>query len=1057
MVAEDVIKKKAESSAAFLAGQALFREGKVQITKKESFWKGEQELEAKVMEGGSVYQAALFLKNGQIYEYRCSCGEYRGLCRHCVAAALETGKREKFETGKMLPSPALLDMIHQYERKRKASFIASFQEEPVSLLPLLSVGHEKIGVQFFVKGKRKYVIKDLKTFLSAMEEGALLSYGRYLEFYHTPEAFAKDSLPLLSFLLEELKGEKENFGAGPLRLLPLSRRNMDAFFALLSGKRVAVEDSMGAEKIFSVQEGAPPFRLLVEKDGRGGYLFELPETCVYFSGLNNLYLYCKEEIWICGPDFKRELSPFLEAAGKEGIFKKKGQLFVSGDHMPDFTRYVLPTLKKWAAFSGDKIEEDALALPLENQFYFDREDGKIFLQVKHGYGKERFSPLREEGPQYPYRDRAGEELVGRLVTRYFQYRLEAQDRFVLKEEEEKVFALLKEGLPLFQKVGKVYLSESFRQVKIRPVPKISAKVSAAEGWLTLSLDFGQLSEEEISRMLSAYRKKKKYFLFRDGSFGIIQEKQLGVLSDLKKDMGLSDKELAGEMVFGKSRGWYLNWLFSENREVPVYGLEKVKKMVEQFGRNLSPSVPEQFCGRLRDYQREGFSWLYTIGKYGFGGLLADEMGLGKTIQLIALLLKRKEEGEKNPFLIVCPASLVFNWEQELGRFAPGLKTVAVTGAYRERQPLLQNLSPYDVIVTSYELLKRDLDWYLPISFSIQVADEAQYIKNDSTQNARAVKKIHAGCRFALTGTPVENSLSELWSIFDYLMPGHLKNYSFFRERFEVPIVKEEDCSAAERLGKLTRPFLLRRLKRDVLSELPERLESVVYSGLSGEQKKLYLAEAAELKRRIEEGYSREKMEILAGLTRLRQICCDPGLLYENYKGDSAKFDTFMELLKRGLAGGHRILVFSQFAAMLERIEERLSREEIPSFLFTGKTPGAKRKELVEQFQKGEAPVFLISLKAGGTGLNLTAADMVIHYDPWWNVAAQNQATDRAHRIGQKKPVSVLKLIMRHTIEENILSMQQVKEKLAAQAVGKGGLSFRDLSKEQLLALLDWRE
>ena len=362
-----------------------------------------------------------------------------------------------------------------------------------------------------------------------------------------------------------------------------------------------------------------------------------------------------------------------------------------------------------------------------------------------------------------------------------------------------------------------------------------------------------------------------------------------------------------------------------------------------------------------------------------------------------------------------------------------------------------------MLITSYDLLKRDVEHYKNICFRYQVADEAQYIKNASTFSARAVKAIDVRTRFALTGTPVENRLSELWSIFDYLMPGFLFSSQHFKKKYEGPIVRDGDEEALKRLQKLTGPFVLRRVKKDVLKELPEKLEQVVYSAFGEEQKKLYAANVLELKKKLEAGdlgdSGKERLQILKDLMRLRQICCHPGLCYENYKKGSGKLETCMALVRKAVAGEHKILLFSQFTSMLGLIEERIKEEGISCYKLTGATSKEERSRLVDEFQRDGVPVFLISLKAGGTGLNLTAADIVIHYDPWWNVAAENQATDRSHRIGQEKQVTVYKLIARNTIEENILKLQALKQRLSEQIVTEGTRSLASLTKEDILSMI----
>jgi SNF2 family DNA or RNA helicase len=416
----------------------------------------------------------------------------------------------------------------------------------------------------------------------------------------------------------------------------------------------------------------------------------------------------------------------------------------------------------------------------------------------------------------------------------------------------------------------------------------------------------------------------------------------------------------------------------------------------------------------------------------------------------------KEEGKKTS-LIVCPASLIYNWENELEKFAPQLTKCIVAGTASERSKLIKEYDKYDVMVTSYDLLKRDVKSYSNIIFETEVIDEAQYIKNQSTIAAKAVKIITAKVKFALTGTPIENRLSELWSIFDYLMPGLLYNYNHFREEIEVPIVQGDDSVSLKRLHRLISPFILRRLKKDVLKDLPNKLENVIYSKMEGKQLELYNANVQLLKESIdkesEDDFKKNKLQILAELTKLRQLCCDPALYYDSYKGSSAKLETCIDLIENGVNGGHKILLFSQFTTMFNIITERLNSLNISYFTLTGQTPKAKRYKMVEEFNQDDTKVFLISLKAGGTGLNLTGADIVIHYDPWWNISAQNQATDRAHRIGQKNVVSVFKLITRNTIEEKILNLQELKRDLADKVISEEGVSSVSLDKQDLLELL----
>ncbi len=406
---------------------------------------------------------------------------------------------------------------------------------------------------------------------------------------------------------------------------------------------------------------------------------------------------------------------------------------------------------------------------------------------------------------------------------------------------------------------------------------------------------------------------------------------------------------------------------------------------------------------------------------------------------------------------MCPASLVFNWGEEIARFAPKLKTALISGNQEDRKRLIETAEKYDVLVTSYDLLKRDISNYEEINFQYEVIDEAQYIKNHTTEAAKAVKIIQAKHRYALTGTPIENRLSELWSIFDYLMPGFLYSYDAFKREFETPIVKNDDKEAMERLQKMVHPFILRRLKEDVLKDLPDKLEEVQYAKFEEEQQKLYDAQVLHMQQVLSEqdeaDFQKNKLKILAEITKLRQICCDPSLCFENYKGNSAKKEACMELVNRAIEGGHKILLFSQFTTMLDLIEKEFQKQNISYYIINGATPKEKRLEMVKKFNTDTTNVFLISLKAGGTGLNLTGADVVIHYDPWWNLAVQNQATDRAHRIGQTKKVTVYKLLAKNSIEEKIQKVQESKKNLAEQILSGEMGQIGNMTREELMDLL----
>ena len=652
---------------------------------------------------------------------------------------------------------------------------------------------------------------------------------------------------------------------------------------------------------------------------------------------------------------------------------------------------------------------------------------------------------------------AREGAARQAVLSYFPME-EGQLRFP-ETDTEALQRLLSEGLPELNELGNVLVSSELKSIHVRRVPNVRVKASLRSGLLDISVDSTDLTPRELQDYLNAYQRRERYVRLADGD--IVQlGGGLQALVELAGGLGIGAEELAqGTTGIPLNRALFVDSILKRSDGVRFDRDEGFRSIIRQFDSIADADFvePESLRGVLRPYQREGFKWLSTLANLGFGAILADDMGLGKTLQMIAFLLSRHEAGFELPNLVVCPASLVYNWMSELSRFAPNLRCCAVVGPQNQRRQIIACSRGYDVLVTSYELLKRDIDAYATQKFSCQVLDEAQYIKNASTQAARCTKLVDAQVRFALTGTPIENRLTELWSIFDYLMPGLLGSVEDFHERFEEPISLADE-NAAHRLQCMVGPFILRRLKGDVLKDLPEKNESVVYTGMDDEQRKLYDAVASNqvktLRHQMPQEFATQRFAILAELTKLRQICCDPAILYDNYEGVSGKLEAALDLIRTAVEGGHKVLLFSQFTSMLSVIGKRLEEDGLAYHTLVGSTPKEQRARLVNSFQTDNVPVFLISLKAGGVGLNLTAADVVIHYDPWWNLAAQNQATDRAHRIGQKRSVSVMRLIAQGTIEEKIVALQESKRELAESILGGQATASTSLSKEDILALLD---
>ena len=1075
-ISSETIMKQALSTLELERGKALYEQGAVQGLTDNAFWKSEVEVRAIVQDGEEKDRDRLKVKIDQFYQYQCDCAEhkkYEGMCRHSIATALAyKNKTNKEKQPMVYTSSNVRTMIREYTNREVVQILALAEEKKIHLIPKIHIGRHKVSAEFRIGKDRYYVLKDLAAFGEAMSSKRLVEYGKNLAFHHDIDAFADDSAPMAELILELATAYRDSYqqfkgslaaSCPPLREVILNRANRDRLFSLLLNRELEVQGEGWIKNKVQLLELDPELDVWVEAKGSDGASVTIKQRLMVFHGERYLYVCDGQILYRCSEAYGKAMGVFLDE-----MVNTAGEGFqtvhVNGKDMPLFYERVLETITPYVKLHEKDLKvEDYKPEPLSAAFRFDSEHAdEIVLHPQLRYGDYSFHPVEDVGiPKSVCRDVPGELRINQVISRYFKHKEAQQGDLVIRGDEEAMFNLLTYGLEEFMELGEVYLSEAFGRLKVVAPPKISIGVSVNGNWLDLNIDAGGMTGKELMELLSSYKQKKRYHRLSNGRFMELDSSGLEAIEELSGGLQISDKDLQKlEIQIPKYRAMYLDRIFREYEAVNPYRDSLFKTIVRGM-REVEDSdyeIPSSLADTLRGYQKKGFRWLKSLDSCGFGGILADDMGLGKTIQIISLLLYENQHGEEGQTsIIICPASLIYNWENEFATFAPGLTVLAVAGTAEEREEKLKGAGGFDVIITSYDLLRRDLAFYEQMAFRFQVIDEAQYIKNAQTQNARAVKSLQSQSRFALTGTPIENKLSELWSIFDYLMPGFLFGYQKFKQQFETPIAKEQDEKAMNRLHRMIGPFVLRRLKQDVLKELPPKLENIVYSKLEPEQRNLYNANALELKQMLEgeDSGSRvpERFQVLARLTRLRQICCDPRLCYEDYRSGSAKLDTCMEMILDGLGGGHAILVFSQFSSMLELLGQRLTEEGIGYYLLTGSVSKENRLAMVNSFNQREVPLFLISLKAGGTGLNLTAADMVIHYDPWWNIAAQNQATDRAHRIGQKKVVSVFKLIAKDTVEENILKLQESKQNLATQIISEGMVSLSSLTKEDIIQMV----
>ena len=1045
-------------------------------------------------------QVSIDEDESQIVGSLCSCSDFyqsEGLCCHCVAILLKYISRRHIQTSFPAKKQNRIGqtLIESYIHQSSGSHYPAEASETkvlIELEPILHNQYHKLSVDFKIGTSKKYVIKDLLEFARLIHQGELFQYGKNLKFFHEPEAFTTESRNMLAFIMQRIEEYEYHFHCvqdstyrfqtmKALRYLPLSPTAVDMFLNMMIGHTLLFDLDDHIRPIY-VTDGDPELTLELKAEDSDTYHLTI-EDCLILSGARTFWILKDKILYRCSEAFKKDMQPYLTELNRQ----KVREITLSEKQLRPFYGSVLKHLEAHTDFHTEGVDLTDYEPPEAHfSIYLDNPAENIISCTAYArYGEETFSLATPISCEDGFRDASMENRILTAIQTYFQPAAisgnedspVADADFIISHDDQAAFLFLEQGLPHFYELAEVFISSNMKRIRILSAPRTAVGVSVSNGLLEIDIHSDSLPYEELAGILNSYRRRQKYYKLKSGEFLKLENNSLSVLSELADGLRLSEQAIRGGRIsVPLYRASYIDAvLTSHNSDIQSHRDRYFKSLIRDM-KSVADSdyeVPDAMKPILRDYQKTGYRWLCTIAQLGFGGILADDMGLGKTLQIITLLEHARLEAISKTVdltdtashtacpppvsLIVCPSSLVYNWDSEIEHFAPNLKTLLITGTAQERQELLTHYADYDVLITSYDMLKRDIASYDNLHFHYQIIDEAQYIKNHRTQAARSVCSIHSVTRFALTGTPIENRLSELWSIFEYLMPGFLYPYAYFRSELEQPIVENKDQIAATRLQQLVRPFIMRRLKTDVLKELPDKLEHAVYAQMTDEQNKLYTANTLKLQKDLEQQsdsmFKTSKIQILAELTKLRQLCCDPSLIYQNYHGGSAKLDTCIQLIENAMAGGHKILLFSQFTSMLDVIERRLKAERILYYRLDGSTKSEQRTRLVNAFNENKIPVFLISLKAGGTGLNLTGADIVIHYDPWWNAAAQNQATDRAHRIGQTHTVTVYKLIARHTIEEKILELQENKKTLSDQILSEKGVTASQLTKEELLQIL----
>lgn len=1003
------------------------------------------------------------------------------LCAHKTAAILHLiDYLKKNRDNVDFSNPEAINLIKYFQKERSIVITKNQLEDApvIDIEPTILRERDNqllLTLKIQADNGKYYKVRDIDKLCKAIENGSsyLVSSHGYVNFSQVRLSDRAKKIIKIKKVFKEnyLYGTKNYYSdKAEFSLLGI----LDEFFDIMKNTPIILD----TKPLLGFKEVDPTFNMRLEIERENTQIVGVQITgniSGRYESFSNVYWF-QNDYMLKAP--KRKLgsaTQLFKLTNTTGKFS----FLVGLKYIDQFYQEILPDLRRYGKIEDNAIDylENILKEAPKAIFYLDYDKGNINCSSSFRYiGEER--PIYSCSPNGIIRHSSEcvefQKDIEFLLSSYFLSDYKTGNWYI--SDDNNIFSFLNEGLNTLFATGEVNVTDKFKRLLIRKMPQINSSIEIDEkddSILDFELDLQGFSIDELVEILQSYKNKKKFHRLKNGDFVSFDDINLDSLTSLFLSSGIDIKQFVdGKLHLPLYRALYLEQILDEKKGISYEAGQKFRKLLKEFKtiKESDYKVPSSLDNTMRSYQKDGYKWMKVLYEYGFGGILADDMGLGKTVQALSLLQSIKEEineSETNQdtsnhtftknisALIVCPASLVYNWKAEVAKFTPDLNAVCVAGNNIEREKVIDNYLQYDILITSYDLLKRDIAAYQNITFDIQIIDEAQFIKNHNTAAAKAVRAISAKRRFALTGTPIENRLIELWSIFEYLMPGFLFNQENFKCLIANPIEKNSDTEASSRLKKLTGPFILRRLKTDVLKDLPEKIEETRIVPLEGEQLKLYTAEVAMAQGMLKDAknYNQKKIEILAELMKIRQICCDPSLVFSNYMGESAKKEAALDLIKSAIDSGHKILLFSQFTSMLELLEKEIKESKIDYYKITGETGKAKRLELVDSFNKDSTPLFLISLKAGGTGLNLTAADIVIHYDPWWNIAVQNQATDRAHRIGQTKRVTVYKIIAENTIEEKIVKLQETKMNLANEIVSTENISLSTLSQEDLIDLL----
>jgi SNF2 family DNA or RNA helicase len=987
------------------------------------------------------YDVSIIVNRNQISSYYCECEQFKNYhtCKHVAACLIYKGDIILGSSSRNDISNSILELFEHND--------SSGIKEKVNVDIELDFSKRVPSFRLDVGMDKKYSISresKFESFMSSVLNEEDYRFGVNFTYNPSIHYISDNDMDLLNYLFGYIKNRSSYYKYNPFEL---SDRELYSLFDRLVDHDFSI---VGYGLIHGVVKGLPTkFSLSIDND-----IYKLSiDDFDNYTFIDRRIRYCiyNRSLYVIPNSYSTLISSMIN----NGI----SSLVIDKEHVSLFRNGLLHKIKNDISISED-ITDIVIAGEPNVSLYFDLARDMINCSIKFDYAgiivdyfDTDSSVLRD--------DKFENGVLNDLVS----YGFSIDSNKILLTDFDDVGYFISEGLGLLSKKYNIFTSKKIDSINILKESKISSNFSiGADGIMSYDFSTDNIDTSELDKIISSMKKNKKYYKLRNGNIIDLNNNDLVEFSNIISDLDISSGDLVnGSVVIPKYRALYIDSL--KNRYRSINTSNSFDMFIDNFYKYKNINIDFGSDNNvLRDYQKDGVRWLYTLYKCDLGGILADEMGLGKSLQTICFIKQVISEKKDAKIMIVCPTSLVYNWKKEFDKFGSELKYVTVHDSKSKRLEVINDFDKYNIFITSYGLIRNDNDEYESKNFDVCIIDEAQAIKNYQAGMTREIKKIKALTKIALTGTPLENSVLELWSIFDFIMPGYLGNVRKFRDSYGIHDVDGESLSRLDDLNYLIKPFILRRKKVDVITDLPDKIENNIYLDLPIKQKKLYLSVLKDSEREFREilateGMNKARFKILQLLMKLRQICIDPNILFSNYDGEVIKMEKLLEVVNNFVKDGHKILIFSSFKTVVDRVKSMFDSNNISSYMIAGDVKSKTRMDLVEKFNNDSTNCFLITLKSGGTGLNLVGADVVIHLDIWWNPQVENQATDRAHRIGQTKKVTVIKFVTRGTIEERIMELQNKKKILSDNLIeGKDNSEIlSSLNEDDIRDLLSYSE